>query len=67
MRPRHQWHPIFAKLLRPVLEGYYEVSTNVPVGDVPREADVVLIRRASAKPLPFQGLWKDLTQWNVME
>jgi hypothetical protein len=62
-----QWHPIFAKLLRPVLEGYYEVLTNVAVGDVPREADIVLVRRASAKPLPFQGLWKDLTQWNVLE
>jgi hypothetical protein len=62
-----QWHPIFAKLLRPVPEGYYEVLTNVAVGDVPREADIVLVRRASAKPLPFQGLWKDLTQWNVLE
>jgi hypothetical protein len=62
-----QWHPIFAQLLRPLLEGYYEVLTNVAVGDVPREADIVLLRRASAKPLPFQGLWKNLTQWNILE
>lgn len=62
-----QWHPIFAKLLRPLLEDYYEVSTNVPVGDVPREADIVLIRRTSATPAPFQGLWKNLTLWSVLE
>jgi hypothetical protein len=26
-----QWHPLFAKLLRPLVEGQYEVQTNVPV------------------------------------
>ncbi len=62
-----QWHPVFAQLLRPLLEGYYEVETNVPVGDAPRQADLVLVRRTSSKPPPFQGLWKDLTAWNVLE
>jgi hypothetical protein len=62
-----QWHPIFAKLLRPLLEDYYEVSTNVPVGDVPREADIVRIRRTSTVPTPFRGLWKDLTRWSILE
>ena len=62
-----QWHPLFAQLLRPLLEGYYAVDTNVPVGDAPRQADIVLVRRTSAKKPPFQGLWKDLTTWNVLE
>jgi hypothetical protein len=61
------WHPLFAHLLRPVLEGYYEVQTNVPVGDAPREADLVLLRRTSTRTLPFRGLWKALTTWNVLE
>src|SRR5438045_503576 len=34
-----QWHPIFAQLLRPAVEGYYELETTFPVGDAPREAD----------------------------
>jgi hypothetical protein len=62
-----QWHPLFAQLLRPLLEGYYEVDTNVPVGDAPRQADIVLVRRTSARKPPFQGLWKNLTLWNVLE
>jgi hypothetical protein len=62
-----QWHPLFAQLLRPLLEGYYDVQTGVPVGDAPRLADLVLVRRTSARALPFQGLWKDLTTWSVLE
>ena len=31
-----QWHPLFAKLLRPLVEGHYEVQINVPVGEAPR-------------------------------
>ena len=62
-----QWHPIFAKLLRPAVEAYYEVETTVPVGDAPREADFVLLRRMSAAPPPFRGLWRHLTTWNVLE
>src|SRR5262249_54813058 len=62
-----QWHPIFAELLRPLMQDYYEVQTDVAVGDAPREADIVLLRRTSAGPLPFQGLWRHLTLWDVME
>lgn len=50
-----QWHPIFAKLLRPLLEGYYDVQTNVAVGDVPREADVVLV----VARIPNLSLFRD--------
>jgi hypothetical protein len=64
---KKQWHPVFAHLLRPVVEGHYEVRTNVPVGDAPREADIVLLRRTSRGRLPFAGLWRDLTMWNVLE
>jgi hypothetical protein len=62
-----QWHPVFAKLLRPLVEEYFEVQTNVAVGDLPREADLLLLRRKTAGPLPFHGLWKNLTTWNVLE
>ena len=64
---KKQWHPTFARLLRPLLEPHYEVRTNVPVSDVPRAADVVLLRRASAERLPFTGVWRNLTPWNVLE
>jgi hypothetical protein len=62
-----QWHPLFAQLLRPLLERHYEVRTNVPVGDAPRSADIVLLRRTSAGVTPFRGLWRWLTAWNVVE
>jgi hypothetical protein len=62
-----QWHPLFAKLLRPVVETHYEVQTGVPVGDVPLQADIVLLRRTTPGPLPFHGLWSRLTTWNVLE
>ena len=50
-----------------MLEDYFEVQINVPVGDVPREADLVLVRRTTPGKLPFLGLWKHLTAWNVLE
>jgi hypothetical protein len=62
-----QWHPLFARLLRPRVERYYEVQMNVPVGDLPREADLLLLRRREAKPAPLAGLWRWLTTWNVLE
>jgi hypothetical protein len=62
-----QWHPVFAQLLRPAVEQYYEVQTTVPVGDAPREADFVLLRRLADTPPPFVGLWRHLTPWNVFE
>jgi hypothetical protein len=62
-----QWHPLFAQLMRPLLESHYDIQTNVPVGDAPREADLVVLRRTSAEPPPFQGLWQWLTIWNIIE
>jgi hypothetical protein len=62
-----QWHPLFAELLRPLLQPHYEVRTDVPVGDLPREADIVLLRRIEGSPPPFHGLWRHLTPWNVLE
>jgi hypothetical protein len=64
---KKQWHPVFAELLRPVVESHYDVRTNVPVGDAPREADFVLLRRTRAGRLPAGGLWRDLALWNVLE
>jgi hypothetical protein len=62
-----QWHPLFVRLLRPLVEGHYEVRTDLPVGDVPRSADVVLLRKADAGPPPYRGLWSRLTTWNLQE
>jgi hypothetical protein len=64
---KRQWHPLFARLLRPLVESHYEVQTGVPVGDAPRLADIVLLRRTSAARLPFRGLWRHLTTWSVLE
>jgi hypothetical protein len=62
-----QWHPIFAQLLRPVVDAYYELLTSVPVGDAPREADFVLLRRRARTRPPFRGIWRHLTPWNIFE
>ncbi len=51
-----QWHPLFANMLRPIVQEHCEVETNVPVGDGPRAADILLVRRTSAGPPPFRGL-----------
>ncbi len=62
-----QWHPIFVNLLRPLVESHFEVRTDQTVGDLPRSSDVVLLHKTSAGPPPFQGLWRRLTTWNVLE
>jgi hypothetical protein len=62
-----QWHPLFAQLLRPAVEAFYEVQTTVPVGDAPREADFVLLRRRTQGLPHFRGLWRHLTAWNILE
>jgi hypothetical protein len=54
-------------LLRPLVESHYEVQTGLAVGDAPRAADIVLLRRTSTATPPFQGLWRWLTPWNVLE
>jgi hypothetical protein len=65
-RKRIQWHPQFTRLLRPRVEAYYELHTGVLVGDLPREADLALLRRRQARPL-FDGLWQHLTAWSLLE
>ncbi len=62
-----QWHPVFAHLLRALVEDYFDVQTDWPVGDLPRQADILLLRRTSAGPTPFQGMWRFLSHWNVIE
>ena len=64
---KFQWHPLFGRLLRRRVEPYYELRVGLPVGDMPREADLVLLRRTGAGPPPFQGLWRFLTTWNILE
>ena len=43
------------------------MQTNLPVGDLPREADIVRLRRTSDRPPPFRTLLHYLTTWNIIE
>jgi hypothetical protein len=62
-----QWHPIFIKVLRTLVQEHYDVRTNVTVSDTPREADILLLQRKAHRRPPFHGLWRHLTPRNVME
>jgi hypothetical protein len=62
-----QWHPGFSQLLRTGLEGDYVMRTTLPVGDLPREADIVLLRRKNPAPPRYRGLWRHLTILNILE
>jgi hypothetical protein len=64
---KSQWHPVFAHLLGLLLEDYYEIQPEVPVSDLPRQADLLVIRRQPGPEPPFRGLWNHLTDWNVLE
>jgi hypothetical protein len=48
-----QWHPIFASLLRPLVESHYEVRTDQSVDDRPRSADIVLLQPGTV--LEYKG------------
>lgn len=62
-----QWHPLFARLLTILIDPYYTVETEVPVSDLPRRGDLLLIRRQGSATPHFQGVWNRLTDWNVVE
>jgi hypothetical protein len=62
-----QWHPYFTNVLRLLVQEHYQVNTSVPVGDKPREADILLLRRKERRRPPFTGLWRHLTPSNVVE
>lgn len=51
-RRKIEWHPVLGRLLRRRVEGYYELLTNVSVGDLPRQADIMLLRRTTNRELP---------------
>jgi hypothetical protein len=62
-----QWHPLFARLLGLLLGDFYEILTEQAVSDLPRKADMLVVRRQPGPPPPFHGLWEHLTDWNVLE
>src|SRR5436190_834203 len=62
-----QWHPMFARLLRELLKDYYDIQTEVPVSDLPRKADMLIVHRHPGQQPPFEGLWSHLTDWNIFE
>jgi hypothetical protein len=43
------------------------VQNEVPVSDLPRRGDLLLLRQQGSEPPPFHGLWEHLTEWNVLE
>ncbi len=62
-----QWHPLFARLLRLLVEDFYQVDVEVPVSDLPRKGDLFVLRKTGSAEPPFTGLWVHLTEWNVLE
>jgi hypothetical protein len=62
-----QWHPLFAHLLRLQLEAYYQIHAEMPISELPRRGDIILIRREAKVSPPFNGLWAHLTEWNILE
>src|SRR3954447_14536695 len=62
-----QWHPIFARLLGILLGEFYTIEPEVPVSDLPRRSDFLIVRRQPGPDPPFRGLWAYLSDWNVME
>jgi hypothetical protein len=62
-----QWHPVFVKLLGLLLNDFYEIQPEISVSDLPRRADLLVIRRQATEQPPFEGLWTHLNDWNVME
>ena len=39
----------------------------MPVSDLPRKADLLVIHRHPGRQPHFLGLWSHLTDWNVLE
>src|SRR5262245_49967066 len=62
-----QWHPIFAEVLRPIVSAHHCFRATVPVSELPREADFLVLRRKRSAPGPYRGLWRRLTIVNVFE
>jgi hypothetical protein len=47
------WHPFLADMLRKSYADRLIVQEQVSLGDMPLQADLMLIRRAPAVPLPY--------------
>jgi hypothetical protein len=62
-----QWHPLFAELLKLLLGDYYDVRPEVPVSEMPRRGDFLVVRRQDGPQPPFAALWSHLREWNVIE
>jgi hypothetical protein len=62
-----QWHPLFTHLLGLLVGDYYELRPEVPVSELPRRGDVLLLRRRPGEEPPFRGLWERLTEVSVLE
>src|SRR5262245_52439635 len=64
---KKQWHPLFVHLMRLLVGDWYAVDPEVPVSDLPRRGDLLLVRREGTAEPPFKGLWSNLSEWNVIE
>ncbi|MBY0231435.1 MAG: hypothetical protein K2W96_19290 [Gemmataceae bacterium] len=63
---KRQWHPPFYELMRLLLSDWYNVRTEVPVSELPRAGDLLVVRRDKADP-PFRGIWSHLREYHVIE
>lgn len=61
-----QWHPLFAKLLKALLDVHYRIDVEVAVSELPRRGDFLVVKRLPGRS-PFAGVWGNLTDTNVIE
>jgi len=64
---RTQWDPLVAESLKLLLDEYYEIETEVPVSELPRKVDLLVIHRQKGAQPHFEGLWSHLTDWNILK
>ncbi len=64
---KKQWHPLFVHLMRLLVGEWYAIDPEVPVSDLPRRGDMLIVRREGTAEPPFRGLWSHLRELNVIE
>jgi hypothetical protein len=62
-----QWHTLFGHLLKLQLTPHFQVDCEQQSSELPRKADVLVVRKRARAALPYRGLWTHLTAVNVME
>jgi hypothetical protein len=61
------WHTLHHELLLAQLGADYHLETDQPVGELPRRANTVLLRKPTPPTVRFNGVFSRLSLINVME